>query len=111
MTKSTKPIGRPPEPRAVTPPEAVERSKLLYTRIMEESPLKSDLVKEALAQTTVVLLEQIARVRDAMASGNIGAHEARSLPAIASNLRTQLQALELLNDKADEEDVADFIGG
>ena len=76
----------------------------LYDRLVEQSPMKSAAAKETIALSVLAIVEQIARLRALARQGDLTGDEARSVPALASNLRRQLDTLGVLDMAQEEED-------
>ena len=74
---------------------------------IEQSPVKSEAGKKALAETLAGLLVHQKSLLDRQFMGTITAEEARSLPAVASNINritTKLQLTEI----TEEDDIGAF---
>lgn len=84
--------------------EARAEVAVTYERIMSESRLKSGAAKEGMALALVTALEQVARLRAQIRSGDLASDEARSFPGLLGKVASLYEKLGMLEVVEDEED-------
>ena len=87
--------------------QAWEKLKESAAEFVDQSPLRSEAAKAALAETLAGLLAHQRTLMDRQFMGTITAEESRTLPAVASNIKRVTDALGLTQINEDD-DIGEF---
>src|SRR5689334_2182894 len=79
----------------VRPAERAELAVKLRERFIEQSPLKTDAAKEAMAESLAMLLLHQAWLFELLVKGEMLTEEARTIPGVASNIKRLCDALKI----------------
>ncbi len=91
----------------MTPRARRAYAKRIASKLVGESPLRRKKTKEVLAESTAALKLQLETLTEKQAEGTLKAEEARTMPALASQMLRNLTSLGVttLDDVDDDEEL------